>query len=192
MPPFPPNFPPMHLGPSQIFGPSPPGPNLGAQHNNTLPPPPLPFRPAVARDLPFIPFIPEMHTPQPPQEPKKWILPEGRGAGVRQRVEEKEQQLGLRCFDPSCGFGPTDESPLIIGEKKERISINKQGTSLERACGHAFHTGCIVSAARVAGFGPAGPAEGDVEVPCIVCRTHGYVEKDAWEEGVRQLQINDV
>jgi len=128
----------------------------------------------------------------PLRERKKWSLPEGRGASVRQRVEDKERQLGLRCYDPSCGFGPTDESPSTVDEKKDRVLIHKGGMCNEHACEHTFHAGCLVSAARVAGFGPDGQPEGNVEVPCIVCRTHGYVEKEEWEEGVRQLQISDI
>jgi len=99
--------------------------------------------------------------------------------------------LGFRCFDPSCGFGPTDESPETTSGEKEQIIIHKEGASCERVCEHLFHTGCLVSAARVAGFGPSPLNEDDVEVPCSVCRTHGYLGRSTWEEGVRQLQIQD-
>lgn len=188
MPPFPLNLRPPGTEPTQptaqppVQPPQPPQPETqqeGEAH-----------APRLGHSIPFFPFIPGAG-PSRPSERKQWLLPEGCGASIRQRVEEKERQLGLRCYDPSCGFGPTDESPAILGDTKERVSIRKVGTPGPLACEHTFHTGCLVSAARVAGFGPEGPADGDVEVPCIVCRTHGYVEKDAWEEGVRQLQITD-
>lgn len=137
-------------------------------------------------DVPMQPF------PASPQRPqKKWNLPEGRGASVRQRVEDKERQMGLRCSDPSCGYAPTDEVPSADGDKLSCVFMHKEGAAFEHACEHTFHSGCLVSSARVAGFEPEELLEGDVEVPCTVCRTHGYVEKETWLDGVRQLQIAD-
>ncbi len=94
------------------------------------------------------------------------------------------------CCDPSCGLAPSDDAPTVLMKHSERVMILKDSLN-ERdcSCEHEFHTGCLVSASRVAGYGPQErdliPA---VEVACPVCRTHGYIPTETWREGEGQLK----
>jgi hypothetical protein len=128
--------------------------------------------------------------PRPPPVPRprrRWAPPEGKGDSIRQRVEEKERQQGFRCCDPSCGFAPTDDVPVVT-KQLERVVLTDDGTSAKPSlCKHHFHSGCLVSASRVAGYMPEG-VETSVEVACPVCRTHGYISLDSWRRGEVQLQ----
>jgi len=130
----------------------------------------------------------------PPRERRKWTVPDGRGATIRQQVEKKEREVGLRCHDPSCGLAPTDDVPLVSEKDTERIVIRKNhdgagGDHLRsHACDHKFHSGCLVSAARVAGLSPSLDSPSDeVEVSCMVCRAQGHVGRCDWDSGVKQL-----
>ncbi|KAF5348491.1 hypothetical protein D9756_009603 [Leucocoprinus leucothites] len=51
--------------------------------------------------------------PRQPTPRRKWAPPPPPGLTLRQRVEKKEQEAGLRCCDVSCGVGPSDEDPWI-------------------------------------------------------------------------------
>ena len=44
---------------------------------------------------------------------KKWAPPPPPGLTLRQKVEKREQEVGLRCCDVSCGVGPSDEDPWV-------------------------------------------------------------------------------
>lgn len=43
---------------------------------------------------------------------RDWVPPEPTGSTFRQKVEQKERQAGLRCWESSCGVGPSDEEPI--------------------------------------------------------------------------------
>ena len=139
--------------------------------------------------------------PPPRRERKEWTLPPPPGPSLRQRIEQREREQGLRCFDTSCGVGPSDDDPypdLSPGSMKQ-VSIHSRGmerdndTASGAVCAHAFHPVCLVMAERVA-RGGASAAGGngaipalDVEVSCPVCRATGFVKWSEWEEGVATL-----
>ena len=127
--------------------------------------------------------------PRPPRERKAWSLPPAPGPTLRQRVEQKEREAGLRCFDTSCGVGPSDEEPCMglsaAGMKQLRIRPFKRDAETEESmCGHTFHPACLVSAERVAMmFKGESVAGGEVEVSCPMCRAVGCITTEEWREG---------
>ncbi|OAX37051.1 hypothetical protein K503DRAFT_693974 [Rhizopogon vinicolor AM-OR11-026] len=126
----------------------------------------------------------------PRRERKTWTLPSAPGPSLRQRVEQKEREAGLRCCDPSCGIGPSDEDPVpeMLAASIKQVSIHSRSNPGEGAvCTHRFHPACLVSAERVAGWGGEDKAEPHVEVSCPVCRDVGCVTRGEWEEGVSAL-----
>ncbi|KAG6919214.1 hypothetical protein DXG01_008008 [Tephrocybe rancida] len=143
----------------------------------------------------------------PPREKKAWTLPPAPGPTLRQRIERREREAGLRCFDISCGVGPSDEDPFarLTEAAKRQLNIralrNKErgagtghehelgdGQEGENVCPHTFHPSCLVSAARVALMGEeAEVVDGDIEIACSVCRGVGSVKKGDWDEGVQAL-----
>ncbi|PBK72641.1 hypothetical protein ARMSODRAFT_880847 [Armillaria solidipes] len=130
------------------------------------------------------------HQPRQPSERKKWTLPPAPGPTLRQRIERKEREAGLRCHDMSCGVGPSDEDPFVAVSEKQ-VHIQHRDTQTGQGgivCEHAFHPSCLVSAQRVALRGADENVEGeDVEVSCPVCRADGLISKEGWQEGVRAL-----
>ncbi|KAG1818765.1 uncharacterized protein BJ212DRAFT_1347601 [Suillus subaureus] len=131
--------------------------------------------------LPIPPFnFPHTHPirptrPMPPRrERKTWmLLPH----------PQKEREAGLRCYDPSCGIGPSDEDPVpeILAESMKQLSIHPLLHPGEGSlCAHTFHPACLVSAERVAGWGAEDKTEPHVEVvvPSM---------PEEWEEGVLAL-----
>ncbi|KZT44538.1 hypothetical protein SISSUDRAFT_28857 [Sistotremastrum suecicum HHB10207 ss-3] len=172
--------------------------------NNTEQPPQVgttnnPRPPPMSGAIPFPMFFGAfpMTPPGPPPTRKKWVVPDGTGMTIRERVESKEREMGLRCCDPSCGVGPTDECPKAEDTKTGTVSIWMDQVSAndgeKQVCEHAFHPSCLVTAARVAGFGPnlheddstgEDKMEGVVEVPCLVCRAQGHIKRSVWESGV--------
>ncbi|KAJ2913374.1 hypothetical protein MD484_g7051, partial [Candolleomyces efflorescens] len=132
-------------------------------------------------------------SPEPrPEAPKKeWAPPPAPGPTLRQRVERREQEAGLRCSDVSCGIGPSDEEPVVSAEQRatKQFSLHLAGDASTPVCVHAFHSACLVSAERVALRGVEASVVGDdVEVSCPVCRGVGCVSKVEWDEGVLGLQ----
>ena len=135
--------------------------------------------------------------PRPPRRegPKPaWSLPPAPGLSLRQRVERREREAGLRCCDISCGLGPSDEDPFT-DKVSEAVSAMKQlsirGNTEDgaSACEHRFHSACLVSAERVALRGADSVSEnGQVNVSCPVCRTTGCVTQQEWDEGVLALE----
>ncbi|KAG2336980.1 hypothetical protein BDR05DRAFT_895975 [Suillus weaverae] len=126
----------------------------------------------------------------PRRERKTWTLPAAPGPSLRQRVEQKEREAGLRCYDPSCGIGPSDEEPIpeILGQSMKQLSIHPLSHPGEGSlCAHTFHPACLVSAERVAGWGGEDNAKPHVEVSCPVCRDLGSVTRKEWDEGVLAL-----
>lgn len=122
-------------------------------------------------------------------EKKQWAPPPAPGPTLRQRIEKREREAGLRCYDVSCGVGPSDEDPLISGTADELKQLTLRPADMEGStCRHTFHRSCLVSTERVALRGADAPVVGDdVEVSCSVCRAVGRVSKNDWEEGVLQL-----
>ncbi|KAJ6600816.1 hypothetical protein B0H10DRAFT_1824405 [Mycena sp. CBHHK59/15] len=129
--------------------------------------------------------------PTPAREPRtlpEWAPPPAPGPTLRDRLERRERELGLRCADASCGIGPSDEEPFVeVGEDARRVvALRPAGVKDTDAavCAHAFHPACLVSAQRARG-GWREPVAGDVEVPvvCSVCRAEGFVEMDDWVRG---------
>ncbi|KAG2146804.1 hypothetical protein DEU56DRAFT_786516 [Suillus clintonianus] len=169
----------------------PPADGAQAAPANAPPPPP------GGAPLPIPPFnIPHTHPlrptrPMPPRrERKTWTLPAAPGPSLRQRVEQKEREAGLRCYDPSCGIGPSDEEPIpeMFVEPMKQLSIHPLlHPGVGSLCAHTFHPACLVSAERVAGWGGEDKAEPHVKVACPVCRDLGSVTRDEWEEGVSAL-----
>lgn len=123
------------------------------------------------------------------RERKPWTLPPSPGPSLRQRVEQKEREQGLRCSDTSCGIGPSDDEPyppLSLPSMKQ-VSVHSQAdgaiVTSEAVCAHMFHPACLVSAERVAGWGGKETSGPIVEVSCPVCRAVGCVTRAEWEEG---------
>jgi len=169
------------------------------------------------------PFAP----PQPPPGARRrrgsrqsgpkpqWSLPPPPGLTLRERVEKRERELGLRCSDVSCGLGPTDEDPEPVGDVrnvgkigvsvsrkvdgdgkgKERETVNTEAGGEKHVCDHRFHPACLVSAERVAGWGDSmdvkeereSGEDEEVEVSCPVCRAVGSISRTEWDEGARSL-----
>jgi len=128
-----------------------------------------------------------------PAEKRQWTLPAPPGPTLRQRVERRERELGLRCSDVSCGLGPSDEDPIPVVDPciMRQISIRPLEGSAERVCEHTFHPSCLVSAERVAGWGGEDKKEEkegeQVEVSCPVCRAVGIISRTDWDEGACAL-----
>ena len=126
-----------------------------------------------------------------PVAPKRpWVPPPPPGLTLRQRVEQGEREKGLRCDDVSCGLGPSDDDPEPTADLA-RVVVNSLGDGAS-VCGHTFHPACLVSAERVAGWGPDSEGEreragGLVEVSCPVCRAVGVVPRKDWEQGAQAL-----
>ena len=154
-----------------------------------VPPGPIPFA------MPTHP-----HPPAQPEPKRAWAPPPPPGATLRERIERKEREMGLRCSDISCGLGPTDEDPIPVVDPRavRRIHIRPLPSRPEDAgktavCEHAFHPACLVSAERVAGWSGADQkreveeGEEDVEVSCPVCRAVGCISRADWDEGACAL-----
>lgn len=141
---------------------------------------------------PFAGFRPTRPMP-PRRERKPWTLPPPPGPSLRQRVEQKEREQGLRCSDTSCGIGPSDDEPYppLSHLSMKEVSIHKQVdgaiVTSGAVCAHKFHPACLVSAERVAGWGGKETNDPIVEVSCPVCRAVGCVTRSEWEEGVVAL-----
>ncbi|TFK27585.1 hypothetical protein FA15DRAFT_653475 [Coprinopsis marcescibilis] len=60
---------------------------------------------------------------------KDWTPPPAPGPTLRQRVEKREREAGLRCYDVSCGVGPSDEEPIVsLSESlSKQLSIKPKG-----------------------------------------------------------------
>lgn len=159
-------------------------------HNPPPPPGPIPFN---------IPLNTQQRGPRPPvPEKRQWTPPPPPGLTLREQVEKKERELGLRCSDISCGLGPSDEDPTPVVDPRtiRQVAIRPRkgkGPEHDRVCAHTFHPACLVSAERVAGWSGAdqkkdvdGEQE-EVEVSCPVCRAVGCISREDWDEGACAL-----
>ena len=158
-------------------------------------PQPIPPPMGNPRVVPIIPLRSNMFRPTRPmpRERKTWTLPSAPGPSLRQRVEQREREQGLRCSDTSCGVGPSDDDPYPepSGSLMKQVSIHPlpdhETDSHVSVCAHAFHPACLVSAERVAGWGGEDKTEPLVEVSCPVCRSVGCVTREEWDLGVLAL-----
>jgi hypothetical protein len=176
-----------HVFTNQMFG--------GNAPRGAMPPPFPAFTFGAGIVPPPTPPTPDTHGPHPPpplRERKQWTPPPAPGPTLRSRVEQREREVGLRCFDTSCGIGPSDEDPFpqISDASMKQLSIRPLPNSTvlsTSVCSHTFHPACLVSAERVAGWGGEDKKEQRVEVSCPNCRAVGCVDRNEWEEGVRGL-----
>lgn len=81
--------------------------------------------------------------------------------------------------------------PVIDARMVRQIEIHPAGKQEGAVCEHTFHTACLVSAERVAGWGGEDKKEekeGDaVEVSCPLCRAVGCISRTDWDEGACAL-----
>ncbi|KAK7050445.1 hypothetical protein R3P38DRAFT_3607695 [Favolaschia claudopus] len=173
--------------------PPPPPPVIHVQHiaGGPIQMPPPPFRAFPRSGMPPPPQDGQPPPPPPPQQ--EWAPPPAPGPTLRDRVERREREAGLRCWDKSCEVGPSDEDPFVeveVGEGMGRVvgirAALAEGEEGERgsACSHTFHVPCLVSAQR-ARLGWREPVivegeEKEVEVVCSVCRADGTVGQAEW------------
>ncbi|KAH7336900.1 hypothetical protein B0J17DRAFT_718814 [Rhizoctonia solani] len=143
---------------------------------------------------------------------KKWNPPEPIKT-FRQVVEEREREAGWRCDDPACLLGPADdEEPLdeptikptysimrSIGPEPVRykiedgIRVYADGEDVRvkgenPVCSHKLHPECLVTSARVNGWGPEHNNDSNskrVTLRCPMCRLEGTVERQIWDAGVQ-------
>lgn len=175
-----------------VFSAQPPtaGPQPAVNANAPpVPPGPIPFTIPVQD--------PHRRSRGPAPEKRQWTPPPPPGATLRERVERKEREMGLRCSDISCGLGPTDEDPVPVVDPRavRQIYIRPlpgKGDPNAHVCEHQFHPACLVSAERVAGWSGADQkreveGEEDVEVSCPVCRAVGCISHEDWDEGACAL-----
>jgi len=162
-------------------------PNQQPQEPNTAAPPPPQMR---FQTFPNFDFFGAGRTKRP------WTLPSAPGPSLRQRIERREFDAGLRCNDVSCGVGPSDEEPCPsaladnAGATTKRVFIKAKGVGGKDVCSHTFHTACLVREERVVlrGVEASVDSDGCVEVSCPVCRSVGCVLKEEWDEGTVALQ----
>ncbi|KAG8738386.1 hypothetical protein FRC10_006932 [Ceratobasidium sp. 414] len=150
--------------------------------------------------------------PRTPPPQKKWTPPEAVKT-FRQVVEEKEREAGWRCDDPACLLGPaddeepSDEPHAITLRYSIMRSMVPEGTARHKiqdgirvyadgedfrvngenpVCEHMLHAECLVTSARVNGWGPAQNAAPNsrVTLRCPVCRLEGTVDRQAWDAGI--------
>lgn len=139
--------------------------------------------PGAAASIPGFAVHSDANVPE--REKKAWTPPPAPGPTLRQRIERREREAGLRCYDISCGVGPSDEEPFLDVGNLKQLSIQSVVDKEGQVCRHTFHSSCLVSAERVALKGGEAVVGGNgVEVSCPVCRSVGCVSKVDWEEGV--------
>ncbi|TFY72632.1 hypothetical protein EVG20_g386 [Dentipellis fragilis] len=161
-------------------------------------PPAFAFRPLNMPPVP--PRGPSPATnPNPnsnPREKRPWAPPPAPGPSLRQRVEARERDAGLRCDDVTCGIGPSDEDPVpeLLPGVGKMIHVRPHQHEDGAVCAHKFHPACLVVSERVAGWGQeleddkekmGEGEEAEVEVSCPVCRAVGVIPREEWEEGAR-------
>ncbi|KAJ7220503.1 hypothetical protein GGX14DRAFT_335801, partial [Mycena pura] len=118
---------------------------------------------------------------------QEWAPPAAPGPTLRDRVERGEREAGLRCWDASCGVGPSDDDPFTVPHESVRHLTPIRGGDSMPVCAHAFHPECLVSAQRSrAGWREPVLIEGKddaVEVACSLCRAVGTVPQADWLQG---------
>jgi len=133
--------------------------------------------------------------PMPPRrERKTWTLPNAPGPSLRQRVRQKEREVGLRlngcvAVTPRVALAPVMRTRSLKSEmlaaSTKQVSIHPLSHPGEGAvCTHKFLHSSLASTERVAGWGGEDTSEPRVEVSCPVCRDVGCVTREEWEAGV--------
>ncbi|KAL0564321.1 hypothetical protein V5O48_017726, partial [Marasmius crinis-equi] len=132
------------------------------------PPPPFSTSRPPPRPAPHMPRRTPRPAPPSRDNETKWAPPSAPGPTLRERVEKKEREAGFRCWDMSCGVGPSDEEPLVDTNTRKRKQVHvKKPSSLtkgkgkatettegvekssdEDVCEHTFHPSCLISASR--------------------------------------------
>ncbi|KAB5595949.1 Zf-rbx1 domain containing protein [Ceratobasidium theobromae] len=158
---------------------------------------------------PATPTPPRARTPQPL---KKWVPPEPIKT-FRQVVEEKEREAGWRCDDPACLLGPADDEepsdehvikptysimrPIDPDEPvrykiEDGIRVYAGGEDVRvkgenPVCTHTLHPECLVTSARINGWGPDHNSKSTsrVTLRCPVCRSEGTIDRQVWDAGVQ-------
>ncbi|KIJ56706.1 hypothetical protein M422DRAFT_40301 [Sphaerobolus stellatus SS14] len=121
---------------------------------------------------------------------REWQLPEGPGLSLRERIEERERELGLRCLMKTCIFAPSDDS--LIGEDapiRPQVLIQIPESDQSSSCTHSVHPACLVLHTRTTGVGIA-VQEDKIDVSCPLCRAAGVVSKGVWDEGAKTLELS--
>ncbi|KAF7313811.1 RING-type domain-containing protein [Mycena chlorophos] len=94
----------------------------------------------------------------------------------------------LRCWDRSCGVGPSDDDPFIEVPESAQKRVPIMGAYGKPVCEHTFHPTCLVSAQRSRrGWLEPQIVDGKndpIEVSCSVCRADGTVPQSEWLEGL--------
>ncbi|KIY70552.1 hypothetical protein CYLTODRAFT_419646 [Cylindrobasidium torrendii FP15055 ss-10] len=130
----------------------------------------------------FVGAPPPSTRPRMPRERKKWSLPPSPGLSLREKVEKREREGGLRCDDMSCGVAPSDDDPDITVDEKRILIHRSEGG---HTCAHKLHPSCLVTSQRIALMGRNVTMNGhDAEVFCPVCRADGLISKSDWDAGV--------
>ena len=125
------------------------------------------------------------------REKKDWTLPLAPGLTLREKVEKREREMGLRCSEFCCAVGPHDDDPPLSSfEKEAQVSILLvEGGEGESICEHTFHPSCLVSSSRISSLTSFSDTEeeshvgAEVEVSCPVCKHSGVVSRSVWEGG---------
>ncbi|KAJ7491597.1 hypothetical protein B0H11DRAFT_2008434 [Mycena galericulata] len=132
--------------------------------------------------------IPLLPNSEQASEHPEWVPPPAPGPTLRDHVERREREAGLRCCDASCGVGPSDEDPVVQVPTQRFVGLLApgEGEGGRAVCAHTFHPVCLVSAQRARG-GCLVSLEGAweaVEVACSSCNAEGRLPPAAWLEGL--------
>ncbi|KAF8529053.1 hypothetical protein BU17DRAFT_28238, partial [Hysterangium stoloniferum] len=115
-----------------------------------------------------------------------WTLPTAPGLSLRERIEAREQEMGMRCASAICIYAPSDEDPQSTSTQvRSQTSIS---TKEEDNCKHTFHPACLVLQTRLAGreasiISVPGAEDPVVEIHCPSCHSLGTLSSRIWAEG---------
>ncbi|KAJ7935014.1 hypothetical protein B0H13DRAFT_1591254 [Mycena leptocephala] len=118
--------------------------------------------------------VEDAEPPRSALEAQQWAPPPAPGPTLRDRIERREREAGLRCSDPSCGIGPSDEEPFVEVPQEAHRLVGPLDDGGWAACAHTFHPACLVSAqhARESVFSASGVEDdATVKVVCGLCTT---------------------
>ncbi|EJD38427.1 hypothetical protein AURDEDRAFT_128882 [Auricularia subglabra TFB-10046 SS5] len=106
------------------------------------------------------------------------------GRTVRQHVEKRERELGLRCDLACCALAPTDDDPepTLHGEMPKLMRLQSANHTGQQ-CTHEFHPQCIVTATSIPAQRPSRAVAGPIPVSCPICAAEGAVEPADWAAG---------
>lgn len=131
--------------------------------------------------------------PQGPRQRRsreKWKLPEAPGLSLRERIEEREREKGLRCGAKSCIFGPVDHDPYKEDGRVMRMVEIRVREVKGLQCQHLVHPSCLMQVKPKDRWPDKEDDEVDVDVVCPMCRQGGTVGKADWDEGQLALEVS--